>query len=45
MSKTLDRIRNPVLSGSVKVSSHGYDELAEDSILAQDVVKGVRLRC
>ena len=42
MSKILDRIRNLVLSGSVKVSSHGYDELANDGILARDAVKGIQ---
>jgi len=31
-----------ILSGSIRVSSHGYDELAEDDILVRDVIKGVK---
>ena len=34
-------IRRIIALGKVKVSSHGYDELAEDSILVRDVMAGV----
>jgi len=36
-----ERIRKLVLAGDVKISSHGYDELTEDKILARDVVEGI----
>jgi len=41
MSKTLQRILYLVQRGQVHVSDHGYDEMAEDEILARDVVAGV----
>lgn len=41
MSKTLERIKQLVTTGSVRVSEHGYDELASDDILARDIVSGI----
>jgi len=41
MSKTLQRIRELVDSGEVRISDHGYDELAEDGIFAREVIAGV----
>jgi hypothetical protein len=41
MSETLNLIRQLVAAGEVKVSEHGYDELAADGIYARDVVAGV----
>lgn len=41
MSETLRRIQVLVARGEVKISSHGYDELAEDDLFADDVVAGV----
>lgn len=41
MSSTFDRIRELAASGDVRISEHGYDELAEDGILAGEVVDAI----
>ena len=41
MSETLRRIRELVASGEVKISGHGYDELAADGLFADEVVATV----
>ena len=41
MSDTLRRITALVQGGEVHISSHGYDEMAEDGILAGEVIDGV----
>ncbi len=41
MSETLRRIRELVACGEVKISGHGYDELAEDGLFADEVVGAV----
>jgi hypothetical protein len=41
MSDTFQSIRDLVRSREVRVSSHGYDELAADGILAMDLIAGV----
>ena len=41
MSETFERIRQLVRAGSVRISEHGYDEMAADDILARDVIGGV----
>lgn len=41
MSETFKSICRLVDAGSVRISDHGYDELAADGILARDVVAGV----
>ena len=41
MSETLRRIRALVGRREVRVSDHGYDELAADGILVREVVGGV----
>lgn len=38
MSETLDRIVDLVRLGEVRIAAHGYDEIAEDGILAGEVV-------
>ena len=40
MSETLEQIKTLIARGEVKVSDHGYDELAEDDILVRDLVGG-----
>ena len=41
MSSTFDQIRELVRQGSVRISEHGYDELAADDILAREAVDGL----
>jgi hypothetical protein len=41
MSDTLLRVIALVTSGEVRISEHGYDELAADGILVRDVVDGI----
>ena len=41
MSDKFRRIRDLVRSGEVLISAHGYDEMAEDGILAGEVIDGI----
>ena len=41
MSKTLERIIELVGRRQILISSHGYDELADDDILVRDIMSGV----
>ena len=41
MSDTFDRIVALVEKGDVRISDHGYDELANDGLFARDIVDGV----
>ena len=41
MSETLARIKVLVTNGDVRISEHGYDELASDGLFARDVVEGL----
>ena len=41
MSATFDRIKDLVARPEVRISEHGYDELAQDGILAREVISGV----
>ena len=41
MSETLRRVQSLILSGDVRVSDHGYDELDADGILADDALVGI----
>ena len=42
MSATLEQVRELVARKEVRISEHGYDELAQDGILAREVVSGVQ---
>ena len=41
MSGTLERIRELVGAGTVRISNHGYDELASDELFAGEVLSGL----
>lgn len=41
MSKTFDAIRELIAKGEVRISEHGYDELAADNIAVDDILAGV----
>ena len=41
MSTTLTRIQDLAARGEIRVSAHGYDELAADGILATDAITGL----
>lgn len=41
MSRTLEQVRELVARGEVRISAHGYDELAADGIRAREVVEGL----
>jgi len=41
MSELLENIQKLVTAGDFRISDHGYDELAEDGIMAGDVVRGL----
>jgi len=41
MSPTFDKVRSLVATGKVRISSHGYDELAEDNIMVRDLIAGI----
>ncbi|HSS52611.1 MAG TPA: DUF4258 domain-containing protein [Thermoanaerobaculia bacterium] len=42
MSSVWQAIVELIARGSLKISNHGYDELAADGILATDIMEGVR---
>lgn len=42
MSNTLKRIIELVERKDIKISDHGYDELAEDGIFVKDVLLGIK---
>ena len=41
MSETLERVRKLVTRDEVRISLHGYEELAADRILVHDVINGL----
>ena len=41
MSELLSKIQRLAENGEIRISEHGYDELAEDGIMAGDVVHGL----
>ncbi len=41
MSETFALVRGLVVSGEVRISEHGYDELADDGISVSEILAGV----
>jgi hypothetical protein len=41
MSRTFERIQTLVARQEIRISEHGYDELAADDILVDDIISGV----
>ena len=41
MGSTLDQTWELVRRGSIRISEHGYDELAADGILAREAIQGL----
>ena len=41
MSRTLQLIKELVARGEIRISEHGYDELAADYISVEDILYGV----
>ena len=41
MSTTLELIRGLIAIGDVRISEHGYDELAADGLMAREIVAGI----
>jgi len=41
VSELLERIRGLVETGEVRISEHGYDELADDRIPVRDAIRGI----
>lgn len=42
MKNTFERIKQLVLSGDVKISEHGYDELMNDDLTVREIVSGLK---
>jgi len=42
MNNTIQMVLDLVERREIKISSHGYDELAEDGILVKDIMEGVK---
>lgn len=43
LSNTFDSVRALVSQGRVRISEHGYDELAADGLLVRELVEGVEV--
>ena len=42
MSETLKIVKQLVAAGQVRISGHGYDEIAADEIYVRDILAGVK---
>ena len=43
MSEFVERVRDLISVGEVRISEHGYDELAEDGLTARELLTGIHL--
>ena len=43
MNQTLKRVITLIEQNEVKISNHGYDELAEDGLLVKEIISSVKL--
>jgi hypothetical protein len=41
LSTFVEKVRELIHAGDVRISEHGYDELAEDKLNAREVLDGV----
>jgi hypothetical protein len=41
LSDFAEKVRDLVSAGEIRISEHGYDELAEDGLTAREVLLGV----
>ena len=41
MSETLEAVKKLVATGEVRISEHGYDEIAADGIYVREILSGV----
>ena len=41
MSEFLEKVRELVFAGDVRISEHGYAELADDGLTAREVIAGI----
>jgi len=41
MGRTLERIKALISNGEVRISDHGYEQLAEDGLFVRDLVAGL----
>jgi hypothetical protein len=42
LSNFLKQVQNLIDTGKVRISEHGYDELAEDELTARELIAGVK---
>jgi len=42
LSEFVEKVRALISAGEVRISEHGYDELAEDRLTAREVVGGIQ---
>jgi hypothetical protein len=42
VSKTFEKVIELIDKGEIRISNHGYDELAEDGLLVKDVMIGIK---
>ncbi len=40
-SETFERIKELIVSGNIRVSEHGYDELANDGLFVREIVSSI----